>query len=111
VPARAGPEPAHLPFWALARPLPWVEQISKFLALAVSLRSLSFDFVARLLVISQRRLSGQLTRYWNRPTSEGQIPFPLAPEFWGSWTNSWLETNLPRTVPIVERGSSSFEPL
>jgi hypothetical protein len=96
--AGAGP----LPFWALALPLPWVEQISKFLALAVSLRSLSFDFVAHLLVISQRRLSGQLTRYWNRPTSEGQFPFPLAPEFWGSWTDSWLETNLPRTVPIVE---------
>jgi hypothetical protein len=49
--------------------------------------------------MSQRQLTGQPARYWSRPTSEGQFPFPLAPEFWGSWTDSWLETNLPRTVP------------
>jgi hypothetical protein len=72
---------------------------------------LSVNFVTRLLVISQHRLSRQLARYWNRPTSEGKFPFPLAPKFWGSWTDSWLKTNLPRTVPIVERGNSSFEPL
>jgi hypothetical protein len=22
-----------------------------------------------------------------------QFPFPLAPEFWGSWNDSWLETD------------------
>jgi hypothetical protein len=65
-------------------PLLRVEEISKFLDLAISLRSLGFDFVARLLTISQRRLSGQPARHWNRPISEGQFPFPLAPEFWDS---------------------------
>jgi hypothetical protein len=59
-----------------------------FLASAVSLQVLSFDFVARLLIMSQRQLTGQPTRYWSRPTSEGQFPFPLAPEFWDSWTDS-----------------------
>jgi hypothetical protein len=82
-----------------------------FLALAISLRALSFDFVARLPIISQRQLTGQLARYWSRPTSEGQFPFPLAPEFWGSWTDSWLETNFSAYGANVERGSSSFEPL
>jgi hypothetical protein len=99
VPARARLELAHLLPQALASPLPRLEQISEFLALAITLRALGFDFVARLLIMSQRRLTGQPARYWSWPTSEGQFPFPLAPEFWGSWTNSWLETNPPRTVP------------
>jgi hypothetical protein len=25
---------------------------------------------------------------------KGQFPFPLAPEFWGSWSDSWFETDL-----------------
>jgi hypothetical protein len=70
-----------------------------FLALAITLRVLGFDFVAHLLIMLQCRLIGQPARYWSRLTSEGQFPFPLAPEFWGSWTDSWLETNLPRTMP------------
>jgi hypothetical protein len=60
---------------------------------------LGFDFVAHLLIMSQRQLIGQPAMYWNRLTSEGQFPFPLAPEFWGSWTDSWLETNLPHMMP------------
>jgi hypothetical protein len=64
------------------------------LALAISLRTLDFNFDARLLVTSQRQLIGQPARDWSRPTSKGQFPFPLAPEFWGSWNDSWLETSL-----------------
>jgi hypothetical protein len=73
---------------------------------------LGFDFVARLLITSQRQLIGQPARYWSRLTSEGQFPFPLAPEFWGSWTDSWLETNLSRTVPTpseAARASNLFD--
>jgi hypothetical protein len=51
------------------------------------------------MIMSQRQLIGQPARYWSRSTSEGQFPFPLAPEFWGSWTDSWLETNLSHTMP------------
>jgi hypothetical protein len=51
--------------------------------LAIPLRTLGFDFDAPL-----RQLTGQPARYWSRPTSEGQFPFPLAPEFWDSWTDS-----------------------
>jgi hypothetical protein len=80
-----------------------------FLALAISLEALSFDFVARLL-ISQRQPTGRLVRYWSWPTSEGQFPFPLAPEFWDSWIESWLETNFSVYGANAERGSSSFEP-
>jgi hypothetical protein len=39
-------------------PLPRLEQISEFLALAITLRALGFDFVARLLIMSQRQLMG-----------------------------------------------------
>jgi hypothetical protein len=59
-----------------------------FPALAVALRVLGFDFAACLSIVSQRRLLEQPARYWSWPASEGQFPFPLAPEFWGSWTIS-----------------------
>jgi hypothetical protein len=88
-----------------------VEQISQFLALATTLRVLGFDFVARLLIMSQRQLIEKPARYWSRLTSEGPFPFPLAPEFWGSWTDSWLKTNLSRTVPTpneAARASNLF---
>jgi hypothetical protein len=35
-----------------------------FPALAPALRVLGFDFVARLLIVSQRQLIGQPARYW-----------------------------------------------
>jgi hypothetical protein len=63
VPARAGLEPAHLPSRALASPLPRLEQISEFLALAITLRALGFNFAVRLLIMSQRQLTGQPARY------------------------------------------------
>jgi hypothetical protein len=72
---------------------------------------LDFDFDALLLIMSWRQLIEQLARDWIQPTSEGQFPFPLAPEFWGSWNDSWLETSLSACGANVERGSSSFEPL
>jgi hypothetical protein len=84
-----------------------LERVSRFLALAISLQVLNFDFGARLLIMSQRRLTEQLARYWIWPTSEGQFPFPLAPEFW----DSWLKTNLSAFDANAEQGSSSFEPL
>jgi hypothetical protein len=49
--------------------------------LAISSRTLSFDFNALLLIMSQRQLTEQPARDWSRPASEGQFPFPLAPEF------------------------------
>jgi hypothetical protein len=58
VPAQAGLEPAHLPSRAFASPLPWLERISEFLALTITLQALGFDFVARLLIMSQRQLIG-----------------------------------------------------
>jgi hypothetical protein len=61
---------------------------------------LDFSFDALLLIMSQRQLIEQ-----------GQFPFPLAPEFWGSWNDSWLETSLSAYGANIERGSSSFEPL
>jgi hypothetical protein len=71
---------------------------------------LGFNIGTLLLVISQRQLIGQPARDWSQPTSKGQFPFPLAPEFWGSWNDSWLETSLSAYGANVERGSSSFEP-
>jgi hypothetical protein len=76
------------PFPSLRTFLAAVGVNPQFLALATALRVLGFDFVARLLIVSQRQLIGQPARYYSRPASEGQFPFPLAPEFWGSWTNS-----------------------
>jgi hypothetical protein len=72
---------------------------------------LDFNFDALLLVMLQRQLIGQPVRDWSWPISKGQFPFPLAPEFWGSWNNSWLETSLFAYGADVERGGSSFEPL
>jgi hypothetical protein len=70
------PEPSHNPCHGWSKP-------PGLLALAISLRTLDFNFDARLLVTSQRQLIGQPARDWSRPTSKGQFPFPLAPEFWG----------------------------
>jgi hypothetical protein len=106
--AGAGASPFPGPSHDLCRGL---QQISRFLALAISSQVLSFDFAACLLIMSQRQLTGQPARYWSRPTSEGQFPFPLAPEFWDSWTDSWLETNLSIFGANTGRGSSSFKPL
>jgi hypothetical protein len=79
--------------------------------LTISLRTLGFDFDALLLIMSQRQLTEQPARDCRRPTSEGQFPFPLAPEFWGSWNDSWLETSLSACGANIKRGSPSFEPL
>jgi hypothetical protein len=48
---------------------------------------------------------------WSRPVFKGQFPFPLAPEFWGSWNDSWLKTNSFVYDANAVRGSSGFEPL
>jgi hypothetical protein len=88
VPARARVGAGTFPFPGLCTFLAAVGVNPWFLALAIALWVLGFDFVARLLIVSQRQLIGQPARYWSRPASEGQFPFPLAPEFWGSWTNS-----------------------
>jgi hypothetical protein len=37
------------------------------------------------VAVPTARTAGEV---WSRPASEDQFPFPLAPEFWGSWTNS-----------------------
>jgi hypothetical protein len=81
------PEPSHNPCRGWSKP-------PGLLALAISLRMLDFNFVARLLVMSQRQLIGQPAMDWSRLTLKGQFPFPLALEFWGSWNDSWLETSL-----------------
>jgi hypothetical protein len=72
---------------------------------------LDFNFNALLMVMLQRQLIGQLARDWSQPTSKSQFPFPLAPEFWGSWNDSWPKTSLFAYGADIERGSSSFEPL
>jgi hypothetical protein len=82
-----------------------------FLALTISLWSLGFDFVTHLLIISQRWLSGQPARYWNRPTSEGQFPFPLALSFGIAGLIASSKLTFSAFVVDVERGSSSFKPL
>jgi hypothetical protein len=51
----------------------------------------SVRFLILLLVCRSCRsasCSKQPARYWSWPASEGQFPFPTAPEFWGSWTIS-----------------------
>jgi hypothetical protein len=47
-----------------------------------------FDFDALLLVMTQHQLMRQPAKDWSRPLFKGQFPFPLAPEFWGSWNDS-----------------------
>jgi hypothetical protein len=39
------------------------------------------------------RLNGQPMEGWSQPLKD-QFPFPLAPEFWGIWSDNWLETDL-----------------
>jgi hypothetical protein len=70
-----------------------------------------FDFDALLLVMSQCQLIGQPAKDWSRPVSKGQFPFPLAPEFWGSWNDGWVKTSLFAYDADAVRGSSGFEPL
>jgi hypothetical protein len=72
---------------------------------------LDFNFDALLLVVLQRQLIEQPVRDWSRPISRGQFPFPLAPEFSGSWNDSWLETSLFAYGANIEQVSSSFKPL
>jgi hypothetical protein len=43
--------------------------------------------------MTQHRLIGQPAKDWSRPVFRDQFPFPLAPEFWGSWDDSWLKTD------------------
>jgi hypothetical protein len=45
------------------------------------------------LVTMRCRLDNQPVEDWSRPFKD-QFPFPLAPEFWGSWSDSWLENDL-----------------
>jgi hypothetical protein len=98
------PGPSHNPCRG------WSKSLG-FLALAISLWMLYFAFDALLLVISHHPLTGQLARDWSRPISKGQFPFPLAPEFWDSWNDSWLKTSLSAYGANAERDSSSFKPL
>jgi hypothetical protein len=70
-----------------------------------------FDFDALLLVMTQHQLIGQSAKDWSRPVCMGQFPFPLAPEFWGSWNDSWLKINSFACDANAMRGSSGFEPL
>jgi hypothetical protein len=66
------------------------------LTLAISLTDAFayFDFEPLLLVMTQHQLIGQPAKDWSQPVFKDQFPFPLAPEFWGSWNDSWLKTNL-----------------
>jgi hypothetical protein len=52
-----------------------------------------FIFELLPLVMMRCRLGGQPVEGWSRPLKD-QFPFPLAPKFWGSWSDSWLETDL-----------------
>jgi hypothetical protein len=61
--------------------------------------------------MTQRQLIGQLAKDWSRPIFKGQFPFPLAPEFWGSWNDSWVKTSSFAYGANTVRGSSGFEPL
>jgi hypothetical protein len=75
------------------------------------LRTPDFDFDALLLVMMQHRLIGQPAKEWSRPIFNGQFPFPLALEFWGSWNDSWLKTNSFAYDADIVQGNSGFESL
>jgi hypothetical protein len=61
--------------------------------------------------MTQHRLIRQPAKDWSQPVFRDQFPFPLAPEFWGSWDDSWLKTDSFVNGAYVVRGSSGFEPL
>jgi hypothetical protein len=52
-----------------------------------------FIFELLPLVMMRCRLDAHSAEGCSRPF-EDQFHFPLAPEFWGSWSDSWLETDL-----------------
>jgi hypothetical protein len=91
--ARARPEPACLPFLSFHVTLDADGANLQTTGLSHFFANVDFDFDALLLVISQRQLIGQPVRDWSRPVSKGQFPFPLEPEFWSSWNDSWLKTS------------------
>jgi hypothetical protein len=69
------------------------------------------DFDALLLVMMQHQLIRQLAKDWSQPVFNGQFPFPLALEFWGSWNDSWLKTSSFAYDADTVRGNSGFENL
>jgi hypothetical protein len=42
---------------------------------------------------------------------EDRFPFPLAPKFWGSWSDSWLETDSFACETYIVRSNIRSEPL
>jgi hypothetical protein len=93
--------------------LPWLGRTSSPLALATSFTNalVDFDFEPLLLVITQHRLDCTAGRGLEPAHFRDQFPFLLAPEFWGSWNDSWLKTDSFTYDAYIIRGSSSFEPL
>jgi hypothetical protein len=90
-----------------------LERTSRPLVLATSFATALgyFDFEPLLLVITQHQLDWTAGGRLEPTRFRDQFPFPLAPEFWGSWNDSWLETDSLAYDAYVVRGSSSFEPL
>jgi hypothetical protein len=70
-----------------------------------------FQFRCSLQVMMQHQLIGQPAKDWSRPVFMDQLPFPLAPDFWGSSNDSWVKTSLFMYDANAVRGSSGFEPL
>jgi hypothetical protein len=79
------------------------------LAISPAYAFADFDFDALLLVMTQHQLIEQPAKDWSRLVFKGQFPFPLAPEFWGSWNDSWVRTSLFAYDAHAMRGSSGFE--
>jgi hypothetical protein len=95
MPAQARPEPACFPFANLQKTLPRLGRTSGPLALATSFTNalVDFDFKPLLLVITQHQLDCIAGGGLEPARFRDQFPFPLALEFWGSWNDSWLETD------------------
>jgi hypothetical protein len=91
----------------------WLERTSRPLALATSLANVlaDFDFEPLMLVIMQHLLDWTAGGGLEPARFRDQFPFPLAPEFWGSWNDSWLETDSLAYDAYVVLCSSSFETL
>jgi hypothetical protein len=96
VPCRLGRDQSRRasPLRTFARTLPRLGRTSRPLNLATSLVGTSADFYFEPLLLIITHIS------WIRQPAElepahfrNQFCFPLAPEFWGSWNDSWLKTN------------------
>jgi hypothetical protein len=93
--------------------LPVLGRTSSPLALATSFANalVDFNFEPLMLIITQYQLDCIAGGGLEPARFRDQFPFPLAPEFWGSWNDSWLKTDSLAYDAYVIRGSSSFEPL